>query len=254
MGGRTAGFEVEDGLATIRLHREHGNAINGELADDLASACAQAGARDDVRGVLLAATGKLFCPGLDLQELYELDRKAMGAFMARFNAAVLALYSLERPVVAAIHGHAVAGGCVLALTADRRLLAEGAMIGLAEVRVGVPFPYGVATLLRESVPPQRVEEVALYGRNYTGAEALEAGLAHEVLPVAGFERACRERLADLASRDTHALAVTKRYLRGPAVERMAREDPRRIGEFLDGWFRPATRDRIRALVEGLRGR
>jgi enoyl-CoA hydratase len=249
---RTVGFDVDDGLATLRLSREHGNAINGDLATDLAAACREAGERADVRGVLLAASGKLFCPGLDLQELIELDRDGLVEFIGRFRDAVLALYALERPVVAAIHGHAVAGGCVLALCADRRLLRQGARIGLAEVRVGLPFPYEVATVMREGLPATSLEEIALYGRDYEGADAVAAGLVHEVLPGPEFETACRERLADLASRDTHALGLTKRYLRGPAIERICREDPRRTAEFVDAWFRPATQDRIRAVVERLR--
>ena len=97
-----------------------------------------------------------------------------------------------------------------------------------------------------------LEEIALYGRDYEGADAIAAGLVHEVLAGPEFETVCRDRLAELASRDTHALGLTKRYLRGPALERISREDPRRTAEFVDAWFRPATQDRIRAVVERLR--
>jgi len=250
----TLRLRVERGVAELRLGRGHGNAINPRMVEDLLEACRALEADDGIRGVLLAADGKLFCPGLDLLELCELDRPALGRFLRRFNEMVLRLYALRPPVVAALHGHAVAGGCVLALTADWRVLQSGAQIGLSEVRVGVPFPYGVALILRESVPRERLEEVALLGRNYRDRDAVEAGLVHELRPAEGFEPHCRERLEELLERDPNALAVTKRYLRAATVERIRAAGSTHDAEFLDGWFRPETQERIARLVAGLRER
>src|SRR6185369_9186649 len=104
--------------------------------------------------LLASAHPKLFSPGLDLVSLYEYDRPAMESFLGKFAATIWSLYDLRKPVVAAIAGHAVAGGCVLALTADYRVLRRGGVqIGLNEVKVGVPLPWSVALLLRASVPP-----------------------------------------------------------------------------------------------------
>ena len=128
-------------LAVLRLDKARGNAIDEPLTEDIVRACREVGADDTVRGVLLAsAHAKLFCPGLDLVTLFEYDRPAMERFVAKFLEATLALYTLPKPVVAAIAGHAVAGGCVLALTADHRILRRGSQIGLNEVRVGIPLP------------------------------------------------------------------------------------------------------------------
>ena len=250
--GTTVSWTVSDGLGTIRLHREHGNAINEQLVDDLAAVCREAGADDRVRGVLLAAAGKLFCPGLDLQELVELDRAELERFVHKFGRAVAGLYALEKPVVAAIHGHAVAGGCVLALTADWRVLRHGAQVGLNEVQVGVPLPFGVALILRESVPRLHLEEIALLGKNYTDEAAREAGLVHELHPEDGFEAHCRTRLAEFASREQGAMTITKRYLRSTVLERIREHDARLVPEFLDAWFGTETRRRVRAIVDGLR--
>jgi enoyl-CoA hydratase len=245
---------VDDGLATLRLSRERGNAINGTLVDELISACQQVDAAGDVRGVLLAASGKLFCPGLDLVELSQFDRRAMEHFLHRFNACVLGLFTLSKPMVAAIHGPAIAGGCVLALTADWRILVRGAVVGLNELRAGVPFPFGVAMILRQAIPGSRLDEVALFGRNYTDEQALAAGLAHELGEAEGFEARCRSRLAELADRDPQSLAVTKRYLRSQTVERIRAYDSQFTQDFLDCWFSLATRERIRAIVASLRNR
>ncbi|MCP3977726.1 MAG: enoyl-CoA hydratase/isomerase family protein [bacterium] len=238
-------------LAVLRLGREHGNALNGRLIDELLQAVREIDGDPEVRGVLLAASGKLFCPGLDLQELIELDRPAMQSFVLRFNSAILSLYTLARPVVAALHGHAVAGGCVLALTADWRVLARGALVGLNEVKVGVPLPFGVSMILRETVPRTSLEEVAMFGRNYRDEEAVRSGLVHEVVEQGDAESRALERLEELASRDATAFAITKRYLRAATVERIRAHDPHFTGDFLDAWFSPTTRERLSAIVAGL---
>jgi enoyl-CoA hydratase/carnithine racemase len=250
----TVTLEVEGSLATMRMGRSHGNAINGELADDLVRACREAEQDPAVRGVMFCAAGKLFCPGLDLRDLIGLDRPEMERFLKGFGECVHTLYAFPKPLVARLHGHAVAGGCVLALTADWRVLCDGAMVGLNEVRVGVPFPYGVAMILRESAPSPKVEEVALFGRNYRGDAAVAAGLAHETHAVDGFDEHCRARLEELASRDPQAFSVSKRYLRSPVLERIRAHEQGLQHEFLDSWFSPATREKMQGIVDELRNR
>ncbi|MBZ5640150.1 MAG: enoyl-CoA hydratase/isomerase family protein [Acidobacteriia bacterium] len=249
--GHGVDFAVDSGLAVVRLEREHGNAIDPGLVEGLLAAARRADGDPTVRGVLLAARGKLFCPGLDLVDLRDLDRPAMRAFMNRFAECVAAWYTLGKPVVAALQGHALAGGCIVALLADLRILKAGAMIGLNEVRVGVPLPYGVAWLLRDSVHRDRIEEVALLGRNYSGEEAVGVGLVHEIATEAGFDGYCMERLEELASKPAGAFGATKRYLRWAVAERLRGEPPERLEEFLDCWFEAGTRRRIDEIVAGL---
>lgn len=251
---QTLETSVEQGLATVRLNRDHGNAINLDLVDELTAAFRRLDADGDVRGVQLAAAGKLFSPGLDLQELIELDRPDMERFLERFNACILSLYTFSKPLIAAIHGHAVAGGCVLTLTADWRVLQHEKLIGLNEVRVGVPFPYGVAMILRDSVPQRHLEEIALYGRNHRGEEAVRVGLVHEVHPADGFEEHCRSRLEELASKDAAAFAITKRYLRAPTVERIMADEARLASDFLDRWYSQSTRSKVQAIVDELKAK
>jgi enoyl-CoA hydratase len=250
--GQPVTLSIDQGLATVRLERAHGNAINDELVRGLMTACQETEADPEVRGVLLAGGGKLFCPGLDLQELVELDRATMVGVLHRFNACILMLYTHSKPVVAALHGHAVAGGCVLSLTADWRVLRQGAMVGLNEVKVGVPFPFGVSMVLRESVPRASLEEVVMFGRNYRDDEAIRAGLVHEVRPAEGFEQYCLERLQELADKDPRAFAITKRYLRSATAERIRANDPQLAEEFLDSWFSTETRQKIKAIVAALK--
>lgn len=248
-------IERRDRLAVLRLDKPRGNAIDDGLAGALLDAASSLGRDDGVDGVLLAsAHPRLFCPGLDLLALVDFDRAAMERFMLRFAAAVWTLYGLEKPVVAAVGGAAVAGGCILALTADHRVLRRGAPIGLNEVKVGVPLPWSVTVLLRASVPAPALGRIALLGRNFTDDEALAAGLADEVAAAEGFEETCLARLAEFAEKDVRALATTKRWLRGPAIEEMKEHEPERVRAFLDGWFSPATQERIRSTVASLSSR
>jgi enoyl-CoA hydratase/carnithine racemase len=244
----------EDGTAVIRMQGRHGNAINPDLLRGLAAAFGAAETDKRIQAVLLASGGKLFSPGLDLQELLPLDRPAMAAFMDQFCATLAALYTFPKPVLAAVSGHAVAGGAVLAMTADMRILKQGVRIGLNEVKVGVPLPYGVAQLLRETVHRPALTEIALLGRNYSDQEAVAVGFASEVVNEDGFDAACRQRLAEFAEKDASALALTKRYLRQPAADRVRHQEVPRRDQFLDCWFSPATRGRIQEIVAQLTAR
>ncbi len=251
MGG--ARIERKGALAVLRLDKARGNAIDEPLVEELAAAAASLARDDGVRGVLLASSHpKLFSPGLDLVALAGYDRASMERFMGAFAVAVWALYGLPKPVVAAVSGAAVAGGCILALTADHRVLKRGAPIGLNEVKVGVPLPWSVTRLLRATVRPDALSRIALLGRNFADEEAVETGLADEVAEAEGFEAACLARLAEYAEKDPAALATTKAWLREAVLADMMAREQERVQGFLDGWFSPGTQERIRATVASLR--
>lgn len=247
-------MEVEGGVATLRMERERSNAINAGTIEALTEAFGRAAEDRQVRAVLLASGRKLFSPGLDLATLLGYDRPTMRAFMEAFSTWVLALVDFPKPVVAAIGGHAIAGGLVLALTADWRILREGAEIGLNEVKIGVPLPFGVVRLLEDAVPRHRLAEVGLLGRNFAGPEALAAGLVHEVVDAARFDAVCRARAEEFAAKDEAAFAATKRYLRAGAAEALRAADLLYMDEWLECWFAPSARRRIEEIVSGLQAR
>jgi enoyl-CoA hydratase len=249
------GIERYGHLVLLRLSKARGNAIDEPLVDELARVTAEVAADDTLRGALLASGHpKLFCPGLDLVALAEYDRGAMRRFMTSFAGAVWGLYGLPKPVVAAVGGAAVAGGCILALTADHRVLKRGAPIGLNEVKVGVPLPWSATRLLRATLHAPALSRVALLGRNFTDAEAVGLGLADEVAEAEGFEATCLARLAEYADKDPKALATTKAWLREATLAEMKAHESERVGAFLDGWFSAGTQERIRATAASLRSK
>ena len=245
-------LERQGGLAILRLDKSRGNAIDEALVEELIRACTALGADDGARGVLLAsAHPKLFCPGLDLVSLVERDREAMRDFMARFAQTVWSLYGLLKPVVACVNGAAVAGGCILALTADSRVLARGAAIGLNEVRIGVPLPWSVVMLLKSVVAPWALADVALLGRNFEGDEALRAGLADAVVERAALEETAMARLQEFAEKDALAFGATKGWLRSQTVAAMKAHEAETNDVWLDSWFSAPTRERLGQIVAGL---
>jgi enoyl-CoA hydratase len=246
-------LEKTGGLVTARFDKPRGNSIDEPFVKELAQVARDLGADPGVQGVMLAsAHPKLFCPGLDLVTLLDYDRKAMQRFMGLFTEMVWALYSLRKPVVAAVGGHAVAGGCILALTADFRVLKRGGVqMGLNEVKVGVPLPWSIMVLLRASVPPTALAPVALLGRNFADEEALAAGLADQLADGDGFEGFCQARLEEFADRDPAAVAVTKAYLRDGVLREMRARETEEMGTWLDRWFSDSARERIRQIVAGM---
>ncbi len=248
-------IERRQQLALLYLDKARGNAIDEALAADLRRATEELAADDGVRGVLLAsAHPKLFCPGLDLVSLVDRDRPAMEAFMLSFARTVWALYGLRKPLVAAVNGAAVAGGCILALTADHRVLRRGAVIGLNEVKLGVPLPWSVTLLLRASVPAPALGRIALLGRTFSDQEAVGVGLAHELCEAEQLSATSLERLAEFAEKDPQAFGATKAWLHEGVLREMQAHETALVGAFLEGWFAPATQERLRSMAAQLRSR
>jgi enoyl-CoA hydratase len=240
-------------IALLRLDKARGNAIDEPLCLELIRVARELDSDDSVRGVFFgSAHPKLFCPGLDLVTLIEYDRPALERFMRVFTEAVWALYALKKPVLAGVSGHAVAGGCILALTADYRILRRGGVqIGLNELRVGVPLPWSVALLLKASVPPPALVTIALLGSSPTDEQAVQVGLVHGLADSENFFATCLEKLREFADRDPRAFALTKSYLRLDVLSGMKAHEADEADQWLDCWFSTPTQDRIRKIVSSL---
>ena len=251
----TIQIEIKNGIGALRLAGPRGNAMGPALVSDLSSALRLVGSDSSVRAVLLSsAHPKLFCPGLELVALSEATRAEMGEFMVDFATLLTDLFALKKPVVAAVNGAAVAGGCLLALTADWRIAKRGALMGLNEVKIGVPLPWSAVMLLRTAAPAYAQSAVALLGRNFEGEAAATAGLVHEVVDAEAFDSTVSERLAEFAEKDPFAFGVTKGYLRGATVAAMRDRETALLDEFLDGWFSPLTQARIQKAAAALKAK
>jgi enoyl-CoA hydratase len=250
----TIRFDRQGPLGILRLDKGRGNAIDDALLEDLARWAVEAARDDQLRGVLLAsAHPRIFCPGLDLVSLIERDREGMREFMSHFATVLWGLFGLLKPVVASINGPAVAGGCILALTADYRVLARGAaQIGLNEVKIGVPLPWSVVMLLRSTVHTSSLAEVALLGRNFADEEALRVGLADALADRDQLEQTALARLEEFAEKDPLAFGATKGWMRSQVVATMKAHEAETADVWLDAWFSAPTRERLRKMVDSLK--
>jgi enoyl-CoA hydratase len=235
-----ARLDWHDGLALVRLEAGRANALDARALRALRDAFAEAGARG-ARGIVLTGYDRFFSAGLDLVGLHDLDRTGMDGFMREFDEVTLGVFACPRPVVAAINGHAVAGGAVLALAADARLMVDGpARIGLNEVRLGLPFPAPALEIVRHAVPGPAVEPVLyggdLFAPEVARAQGLVTGVVTGDVVAAGLEL-CRQ----LASRPAAAFAALKASVKAPAVERAGATAVALRAAFVDAWFGPEAR-------------
>lgn len=236
-----ARLEVVDGIAVLTLDRPPVNAVELDL---LRAAEARLGELDGTgaRALVLSGAGKCFSAGVDLKVVPTYGPAEQRAMVEGINGLAARLYSLPIPVVAAVNGHAIAGGLVVALASDYRVGVEsGARIGLTEGRAGIPFPAVAMTVVRAELAPPVARRLVLVARNVSPAEALRDGVLDELQPAGAVLARARAVAADLATIPRDAYARIKRQLRAPALAEI--EEVLRAGRdpMLAGWLGSETK-------------
>ena len=204
-----------DGVLTGILNRpEKKNAIDAAMIDGLAALLERAELEAAVRVVVVRGAGKDFCAGMDLEELLQSADRSVEqnrAAALRFGGLFLQMRSLPKPVIAVVHGRALAGGCGLATACDLVLAAESAQFGYPEVQRGF-VPALVMNMLRRAVGEKIAFDLAATGRLMTSREAERAGLVSRVWPDAEFEAGAQQLVRTIAGLSPTALALTKQQL------------------------------------------
>ncbi len=247
-------IELDQGIAILRMNAGKANAIGPVFLQRLDGLLDELTA-GDARAAVLIGYDKFFSAGLDLPSLVALDRAGMAAFMRHFGDTMMRVFNLQMPVVAAINGHAVAGGCVLALMADVRLMAAGnGRIGLNEVQLGIGLPAEVVEPLRLQLPPASWLPIALAGKLVLPDEALRLGLVQQVVDADELLGKATALAAELAEAPRAGFAQIKAALRRPTVTAVARNGAQEAEWWLDTWFDAAAQARIQAAVARLAAR
>ncbi|MFD3484007.1 enoyl-CoA hydratase/isomerase family protein [Streptomyces sp. NPDC058665] len=237
-------LEVSDGVGTIRLDRPPMNALNIAIQDRLRELAAEAGARDDVRAVILYGGEKVFAAGADIKEMRDMDHAAMVVRSRALQESFTAVARIPKPVVAAVTGYALGGGCELALCADFRIAADNAKLGQPEILLGLIPGAGGTQRLARLIGPSKAKDLIFTGRQVKAAEALTLGLVDRVVP------------ADDVYEEAHAWAT--RLAQGPALALRAAKETVDAGLETDletglalerNWFAGlfATEDRERGM-------
>jgi enoyl-CoA hydratase len=207
----------------------------------------------DAAAAVITGQGSVFSAGLDLPALVEVDRAALRGFMERFDELILRLFELPQPLIAAVNGHAIAGGCVLALQADVRIAAARDLrIGLNETQLGIALPAVVLETLRWQVPGTSLPAIALEGRLFAPREALQVGLLHDVVPEAELLDRAMQRAKALAALPPLGVRQVKAALRRPVADAIRAHRSAQSQVWLEGWFSPAGQKTLRAAIERLK--
>jgi len=210
--------------------------------------------RDEIRSangkpLLLRGAGRAFSAGLDLGEVTSLQGEAVGAFVSLLDSLFLELFTYPGPTVAWVNGHAIAGGCLLALACDHRIAAASPSIkiGLTEVALGISFPPGALAIVRYRIANHRLDEVLLGARLYSPTEACQRGFVDEVIDDSGEERA-RNSLELLAAHPAAGYASAKAALRGAVATQAAAALPAFIKNNLHHWSGDELGQRVALLL------
>ena len=241
--------EVTDGIAVLTLAHGKASALDIEFCDVLTRNFAELRTSDS-RAVVLTGQGRIFSAGVDLKRLSGGGADYVRQFLPALHRLYEAVFFHPKPVVAAINGHAIAGGCVLACCADRRIMArESGRIGVTEILVGVPFPALAFEIVRLAVPPRYLAEFTLSGATYATDEALRRGWVDEVAEPEDLVEDAVAVARELSLLSPAAFTQTKMQIRQPVAERMQLSGKATDEAVTEIWTAPATLARIRDYVE-----
>jgi enoyl-CoA hydratase len=244
-------LDASDEVVVVRIDRPPANALVPELLEE-GRALVEQLRPGPPRAVVITGAGEFFSGGVDLKLAPALSAEAQRRMVAGINELFAAWYGFPRPVVAAVNGHAVAGGLILALCADHRVGAEGAKYGLTEARVGIPYPAAAIGVVRAELESGVARRLVLGAELIDSALARDWGLVDELAPADRVLERAREVARELAKLPQHTFSEVKRQLRGPALEAIRdaiEEDP--MGS---GWVQAEARAAAAATLSNRRGR
>lgn len=243
-------FEItrQDAVTVLSMRHGKANVMDVELCEGLAAKVRELSA-GPAGAIVLVGQGKIFSAGVDLLRIVDGGVAYVQRFLPALSDLFNAVFESPRPIVAAVNGAAIAGGCVLACAADQRVLAAGARVGVPELKVGVPFPTSALEVMRFTVAHRHLPGVLYGAGTYADDEALQRGLADEVVaPEAVLDRAVTVARS-LAALPAAAYALTKRQLRDASYRRIREDGPGYDREALAQWASPDTAAGIRAYIE-----
>jgi enoyl-CoA hydratase len=245
---------MDDDVAVLELEGGKANAMTPELLDTI-ERMIDGFERGPATAAVLTGYERYFSGGLALTHIIDYDVLQMREFIQQFSRAMIKVYACSKPIVAAVNGHAIAGGCVLALMCDWRIAADdpGLRIGLNETQLGIGLPAIVIEALRTAVPPASILPIAIEGTLFSPAEAYGLGLVHELAPPGDLIERAAVRAERLATLPPVAVAQVKAALRAPILETIARTSEQEVNRWLDTWFSTEAQARLRNAVARLGG-
>jgi enoyl-CoA hydratase/carnithine racemase len=207
-------LEIDGAIGTIRLDRPPMNALNGQVQSEIRAAAQEASERKEVRAVVIYGGPKIFAAGADIKEMAVATYADMVDRSTGLSGTFAAVAQIPKPVVAAINGYALGGGCELALCADRRIAADNAHLGQPEILLGVIPGAGGTQRLPRLIGPAKAKDLCFTGRFVGAEEALRIGLVDEVVPAESVYDAAMAYASQFATGPVYALRAAKESIDG----------------------------------------
>jgi enoyl-CoA hydratase/carnithine racemase len=232
---------MNEGIARVELSRGKVNAINEKVVDELTD-CFRALSYDPgVRAVILTGEGKFFTFGFDIPEFLSYTKEAFVRYLTKFTNLYTDIFLYPKPVVAALNGHTIAGGCMLAIACDYRIMVPGkARISLNEINFSSSVFAGSVELMKLLLGQRKAEAALLSGAMYSAEEALLLGLIDRIAAETDLENEVLAKARELAAKDSTAFRSIKMLLRRPVAEQMMKSEKASILEFVDIWYSEKT--------------
>ena len=244
--------KTEDHILHVLIDRGRSNAIDTSVVIELLETIDAADKDLSIEGVILSGKEGFFSSGLDLIALYEYSEDEMKEFWTLFMRLLQRLTSFSKPLVSAITGHSPAGGCVLAICCDYRIMAEGEyIIGLNEVPVGLVVPKGVFDLYSFWIGEALAYRSLLEGKLFNPQQALSVGLVDEIVPFDRIQNAALRKVKAVTQFERNAWSTTKMNFRKNLVDGLQRDQEIVINQVLQQWWKPSTRSVMKTIIENL---
>ena len=240
--------KVTDGVAIVTMGHGKANALDVEFCDAIAARFHEL-RKSEAKAVVLTGQGRIFSAGVDLKRLGNGGADYIRQFLPALHRLYDAVFFHPQPVIAAVNGHAIAGGCVLACCADRRVMnRDSGRIGVTEILVGVPFPALAFEIMRHATPPYFFNETILSGATFSAELALHRGWVNEAVAPNMLMTRAMIAAQELASLSPAAFTQTKMQIRLPVTERLQRSGEEIDRMVTEIWAAPATLEYIREYV------
>lgn len=251
----TISTSVKDRLAIITLNRGKSNSLNREMVTELTDMLHNIEQDDNIGGAIITGRESFFSAGLDLIELYHYNEEEAKSFWYLFLDFVAKITAFKKPLVAAINGHSPAGGCVIALACDARVMAEGRyIIGLNEVPVGIIVPNSIFSLYSFWLGKANAYKNLLEGKLFSPDEALTVGLVGELVKSESILTAAERKVRKYMSFEANTWQQSKLNLRKEIIDATSADQSEDLELMLKQWWSPATRVILKSLIDGLKSK
>lgn len=239
---------TDDGIATITLSRGKVNALNEPMIEDINNHFKEFENNKAVNAIVLTGQGKFFSFGFDIPEFLSYSKDSFIQYLTKFTNLYTYLFLFPKPIIAALNGHTIAGGCMLATACDYRIMVSGkAKTSLNEISFGSSVLAGSVEMLKFCVGQKNAEIILYSGSMYSAEEAIELGLIHQISSEESLTEEAIKVAQDFAKKDSAAFRSIKNLLRRPVANEMIQRENDSVREFVDIWYSDNTWENLKEI-------